>query len=269
MMPARPNPWPIALASGVLPEFSPVATVEAAAAAGFDGVGLWFEAADWTAATTRAVRAALAATGMPALDIEVVWLKPGADDPEHFRLLDVGAELGARNVLTVSSDPDRGATVAKFARLCEHAAPLGLRVSLEFMMFTEVRTIDDALDVLARAAQPNAGLLLDPIHLSRSGGTPADIARVAPALLGYAQFCDAPAQAPPRDDTAAILEEAIDGRLLPGDGALPLGDFLDRLPAGLPLSIELRSKALREGYPDAVDRARALATATRAYLAGR
>ena len=38
------------------------------------------------------------------------------------------------------------------------------------------------------------------------------------------------------------------------------------LPGGIPLSIELRSKALREGYPDPGARARAVAQATRNWL---
>lgn len=56
---------PISLASGVLPEFGPVDCVRAAAAAGFDAVGLWVEPADWTDATTSEVRAMLADSGLP------------------------------------------------------------------------------------------------------------------------------------------------------------------------------------------------------------
>ena len=58
---------PLSLASGILPEFGPVEIVQAAAFAGFDAVGLWVEPADWTAATTRAVRAALASYDTPGL----------------------------------------------------------------------------------------------------------------------------------------------------------------------------------------------------------
>jgi hypothetical protein len=42
--------------------------------------------------------------------------------------------------------------------------------------------------------------------------------------------------------------------------------LLNVLPAGLPLSIELRSKALRDGWPDPVARARRLLQATLAYF---
>jgi hypothetical protein len=42
--------------------------------------------------------------------------------------------------------------------------------------------------------------------------------------------------------------------------------MLDALPVDIPLSIELRSKALRESYPDPNDRAKAVAQATRHWL---
>jgi sugar phosphate isomerase/epimerase len=255
---------PISLASGVLPEFAPPVTAAAALAAGYDAVGLWAEPSAWTAETTRAVRHALG--GLPVLDIEVIWLKPGPDNPDHFRILDIGMELGARHALTVSSDPDAGAATAKLARLCEHAEPSGMRVALEFGLFTEVKTMADALSILSRAGKDNAALLIDPLHLSRSGGSPDDVKQVPHHLLPYAQFCDAPAEWPDLSDPKAIIEEAVDLRLEPGKGALPLQPLLDALPLHIPLSVELRSKALREAFPDPAARAKKLAQATRAFL---
>ena len=257
----------ISLASGVVPEFGPLETIHAAAAAGFDAVGLWVEPAIWTAQTTRDCRAALAATGLELLDVEVVWLKPGAADPDHARCIDIGAELGARHVLVVSSDPDMAGNAAKLSALCTHAEAAGMRVALEFGLFTAVKTIADALAVIAATDHPLAALLIDPLHLARSGGTPADVAAVPRALLPYAQFCDAAATGPTADDPAAIIREALDERLQTGAGALPLAALLEALPADIPLSVELRSKPLRDGWPDAAARARVTAEATRTWLA--
>ena len=258
----------ISLASGVVPEFGPLDTIAAAAAGGFDAVGLWIEPPSWTAETTRACTSALADTGLDLLDVEVVWLKPGAADPDHLRCIDIGAELGARNVLVVSSDPNMEATAPKFAQLCAHARPAGMRVALEFGLFTEVRTIADALAVLDAVDDPTAALLIDPLHLVRSGGGPEDVAQVARSRLPYAQLCDAPAIGASPADPEAILAEAIDGRLQTGEGGLPLAVLMQALPRDLPLSIELRSKALRDAYPDAGERAAATARATRAFLDG-
>ena len=257
---------PIALASGVLPEFGPVETIRAAQFAEFDAVGLWIEPDSWTGTQTRDSRAALANSGLDLIDVEVVWLKPDSDMTLHKRTIDIGAELGARNVLCVSSHPDAGATAAMLAELCEHAAPSGMRVALEFGIFTEVRSIAAARAILDQVAHPAVALLIDPIHVDRSGATAAQIADVPTSLLPYAQFCDASAIRPDPQDFGAIIADAVDLRLQCGEGVLPLDAILTALPAGIPLSIELRSKALRDSYPDPGERARETARATRRWL---
>lgn len=259
---------PIALASGVVPEASALETVLAAAAGGFDAVGLWVEAGDWTAATTREVRSALADTGLPLLDVEVVWLKPDSCLDDHRRVIDIGAALGAANVLCVSSDPDHGATADRLAALCRHAEGSGMRVALEFGVFTQVRDLTQAMAILDRVGHPLRALLVDPIHVDRSGSAIADIARIDPALLPYAQFCDTRAQRPDPDDFDAVIADAIDLREQCGEGALPLAALLDALPRGIPLSIELRSQALREAFAHPALRAKAVADATRRWLEG-
>lgn len=259
----------IALASGVVPEFTPVETVAAAAAGGFDAVGLWVEPALWGPAASAAVRARLADTGLAAMDVEVIWIKPGLADPNHLRILDAGLEVGAANALVVSSDPDMGATAAKFAALCAHVEGTPLRVALEFGLFTDVRTIAMASRIVAAADHPNAALLVDALHLYRSGGTAANVRALPREWLSYAQICDAPGNGPSRDDAEAILEEAVYGRLQVGEGGLDLTGMLDALPPALPLSVELRSRALYDAYPDPAERARATAEATRRFLATR
>lgn len=256
----------LSLASGVLPEFSPVETAAAAIAAGWPAVGIWVDPATWTAATAAEVRARTADAGIAVLDVEVVWLKPGPDDPDHFRIIDAGAAIGAHNLLVVSSDPDAGATAAKLARLVEHGAGQGLRVSLEFGMFTEVRGLAAAL-AIAEHAGPDAGILIDPLHFARTGSSVAALRDVDRHRLPYAQFCDAPAIGAPAGDFAAIIAEALDLRLDVGAGELPLRGLLDALPPSVPLSIELRSKAVRDDWPDPTDRARAVLASTRAGLA--
>lgn len=256
----------LSLASGVLPEFTPIQTAEAAIAAGYGGVGIWVEPSTWNATTAREVCKRVTDAGVVVLDVEVVWIKPGPDNADHFRIIDAGAEIGARNVLVVSSDPDPGATAAKLGRLVDHATALGMRASLEFAAFTEVKTLAAALDVLARTGRNEAGLLIDPLHFARTGGKPADLASMDANLIAYAQFCDAAAKGPSPDDTKAITHEALDLRLLPDQGALPLDALLDALPPMTPLSIELRSKNLRDTYSDPAERARSVLTATRVML---
>jgi sugar phosphate isomerase/epimerase len=257
----------VSLASGVLPEFTPVQMAAAAAGSGFEAVGLWVETDKWDAGVTRDIRRIVADAGLIVLDAEVIWIRPGPLDPDHLRIVDIAAEVDARNLLVVSSDPELDATAEKLGALVDHAAPAGISVSLEFGAFTEIKSLAMALDVLERTGRSNAGLLIDPLHLARTGGGPVDVSRVPRGRFAYAQFCDAPATGPSVDDIKGIIDEAVDGRLFPGDGALPLNELLHALPAGIPLSVELRSKALRDAWPDPTDRAKALRTATRAWLA--
>ncbi len=230
-------------------------------------MGLWIEPESWTGATTRDCRQALADSGLDLLDIEVIWLKPDSSMTDHRRSIDIGAELGAGHVLCVSSDPDPAATATRLAELCRHAEGSSMRVALEFGIFTEVRNLAAAVEILDAVGHPLRALLIDPIHVDRSDTTMADIAALDPALLPYAQFCDAPAHRPDPNDFAAVITDAIDLREQCGMGALPLGELYRALPSGIPLSLELRSKALREAYPDATGRARSVMEATRAWFA--
>lgn len=256
----------LSLAAGVLPEFSPEQTVAAAIAGGWPAAGIWYDPESWTPATTIEVRDRAADAGLTILDIEVIWLKPGPDDPAHFAAIDAGAAIGARNVLIVSSEDDAARAAGKLNGLGNHAAAVGLRACLEFAAFTTVGDIASAVALLDAADCDNLGLLIDPLHLARTGGSPADLNSVDPRRFPYAQFCDAPAHGPP-SDVAEIIREALDLRLMPGDGDLPLDDLLAQLPPTTPLSVELRSAALRDDHPDAADRARSLLAATQRWFA--
>jgi sugar phosphate isomerase/epimerase len=255
----------LSLASGTLPEFDPVRVVEAAAAGGFPACGIWFDAGRWTATTTRRVAGAFRASGVRPLEIEVIVLGDRGDEARHRSLLDAGAAIGATEAIVVSLEADVGRTADLMQPLCAHARGSGINLCLEFLPIFAIRDLRGALAVLERVAEPNARLLVDPLHLARSGGAPADLAGLRPELLSFAQFCDAPAEAP-GSDYDALRAEALDGRSVPGAGGLPLGALLEVLPADIPLSLELRSAALRAAFPDPGARARHVFEASCRYL---
>ncbi len=259
------------LAAGVILDTRGAATVRAAEAAGFSHVGLWVDPTEWDAVMERDAKAALDATGIEVCDVEVIRIAPGPLDTDLLKILDAGAAVGAKHALAISADPDPGATAAKLAQLNEHAAPAGIRVVIEFMVFTAVRTIGDALDVVQRCGHPGAGILVDTLHLFRSGGTIAQLAAVDPALRPYAQLCDAPAEPPTTDpsDLRAFIVDALDARSCAGDGGLDVNGFVDAYPADTVHSLEIRSKELRERFPDPVERARFVAGRHAAFAATR
>ena len=63
------------------------------------------------------------------------------------------------------------------------------------------------------------------------------------SLFKYAQICDAVAAIP--TESGDPIREARTGRLLPGEGALPLRDLVAALPAAIPLAIEAPVRAQR------------------------
>jgi sugar phosphate isomerase/epimerase len=245
----------LSLAAGAVLDTRGVETVRVAHEAGFPAVGLWIETQEWDASRIRETRRALDDSGVVALDVEVVRFKPGVSLDDAKRVVDIGVALGARHLLTISLLPDPSATAEALAELNAYAKPGGLRVVLEFMVFTAVRTLGDAVSIAAQSG--GAGVLVDALHLIRSGGSVADLAAVDPHLFPYAQLCDGPAVGPaPVADGDAFVVEALDGRSCPGEGGLDMNGFVAAMPAGTPMSLEIRSKALRDGFPDPLDRAR-------------
>ena len=64
------------------------------------------------------------------------------------------------------------------------------------------------------------------------------LAKVPASAFGSLQLSDAPLQDP---TDAGIVAEAREGRLVPGEGALPLKAFLDALPSDIPVGLARRS----------------------------
>lgn len=234
----------ISLAHFTIMKAGPLELIELAARAGFDAVGIRIQppmAADPITSVTgdaqmqRAIKSALRDTGMALLDVEAFWLMPDTDMDEFLAGIETGAELGASHAIVVGNDPDRARSLDRFASFCEHAKLFNLTPMLEFIPYTQVRTLPEAHAFLMESGADNAGLLIDALHLSRTGGTPADLAKYDPQLFRYAHICDAPAIVPPVNE---LRHEARSERLYPGEGGLWLDDFVRAFPAGAPFAIE-------------------------------
>ncbi|WP_170317625.1 sugar phosphate isomerase/epimerase family protein [Paroceanicella profunda] len=247
-------------------DHSPVELVRLARASGFGFVGLRFHPVapglpHWLpdAAGLAELGSVMAGEGIGLYDIETVVIDEGFDPESLVPALDAAARLGARRVNTCAdlfpALPER------FARVCTLAAEHGLAMDVECMTWRGVNTPAACLALIADAGAANAGYLVDMLHHARCGGTPDDIARMPPGLVRSVQVCDAPATAPKGSE--ALLAEARGGRLLPGEGALPLRDTLRVLPPDTVISVELPNAS---DPRDPLSRARAIHTATAALL---
>lgn len=266
-------PRPISISALTALELAPPDLVSIAAAAGYSHVGLRLVAATTTepqrpmigdTPMVRETRARLDATGVRVLDIEVLRLTPGtrvADD--LLPAIETGARLGATYALVTGNDPDEARLVDRFAELCDLAAPCGVSPQLEFMSFSDLKTLSQAARVIERAGRDNAGIVVDAYHFSRTRCQLADIARVPPSRFRYAQLCDAPATIPATQE--AVLDEARSARRFPGDGELDLVSLVRALPAGIPVAVESPTLELAKTV-DALERARRAIAGVRRVL---
>jgi sugar phosphate isomerase/epimerase len=239
-----PSDRDIALAALTVLELSPVEMIAVAARCGYSHVGLRPVAATpdevhfpmlTDAALRRDTLSALADHGLGVLDIEILRLRPATRVADFEPVLAFGAAVGARFALIAGNDPDLSRAADNLAALCDLAAPYGIRPHLEFMPWTDVPNMATALGVADATGRDSVGLLVDAFHLNRSGGTVADVPSNNPRF-GYVQLCDTAGPVPA--DMGDILREARAGRLFPGEGDCPLVALLQRLPAGIPVSIE-------------------------------
>ena len=248
---------PLSLASLSALHVPPPDLVRYAAEAGFDLVGALrlVRASDGSgsdlvgdAALRRATAAALADTGLGVLDVEVFRVRPGSTAAQAEPLLAIGAELGARFLLTAVEDPELDRRAEVFAELYRLARGFGLRCMLEPMVFSALRTPADALALIRAAGADDAGVLIDTLHLARAGGEPADLDELGQSRLPYVQLCDAASAEPAGTDPAGLrraIEEAVTHRLPPGEGVLPLSEVLRRIAPEAPVSLEVPNPAAR------------------------
>lgn len=183
----------------------------------------------------------LRATGLGVLDVELIRLGPETEPEEYLPFLEVGAELGARAVITQLPDPDRQRATDRFARLCDLAAPFGLTIDLEFPSWTETHDLKSATDILEAVNKPNAGLLVDTLHFDRSGSSLDDLQKISAEWIHFIHLCDAPEKHP--DTVDEIIHTAREGRFFPGEGGLKLQEILHRLP-NAPYSLEIPNSKL-------------------------
>ena len=225
----------------------PLETIDAAAAAGFRSVGIRitgrriadpFTPVLGHPAVVRQIRQRLDDTGIRLSNVSAYHFFPDVTNTHLQQVMDTVAELGADIVVANSYDPTESAFIDKLGSYCGMARAHGIKVAVEFMRYSAVKTLFDTSRIIGKVSTDNLGMLVDALHLDRSGGTPADVAAVDPRHIVFAQLCDAKAMAGPMTETE-LRHEARTGRLFPGDGSLPLGAFLNALPPGIEIEYEV------------------------------
>lgn len=236
--------------------------VRAAAEAGYERVGLRLclpggevaaECVD--PAARRALKGALGQEGVGVLEVSNVELVADFDLEPVRVVADAAADLGARYLQVVSWDPDPSRAADRLGAVAAIAAGNGLAIGFEFMSYSCAPGIDDAEWLLASAGPLAGGIVFDTLHFARSGGDPDRLVGGG-GWLAFMQLCDA--GPPPPDDRRR--PEALEDRLPPGEGLLPLRRILERLDPGPVVSVEAPCRSLKDR--PLAEQAAALRTAT-------
>jgi 3-dehydroshikimate dehydratase len=240
--------------------------LDAAAAAGFDGVEL-FEP-DLLASPLRPaqVRERLADLGLtldlyqPFRDFEAV---PEPDFARAEAKLALMEELGAELLLVCSSvapeaADDDALAAAQLRELADRAASRGLKIAYEALAWG--RHVDDyahAWRIVEAADHPALGVCLDSFHILSRGSDPAGIREIPGGKLFFLQLADAPRLA------MDVLQWSRHHRCFPGQGGFDLTGFMAHVRAAGyagPWSLEVFNDVFRAADPRrmAVDAMRSL-----------
>jgi sugar phosphate isomerase/epimerase len=259
-------------------EYSPFPLAERAASAaraGFTGMGIWH--ADLAHVREKHSLAQMKRIfddhGIRHIELEFLtdWFVDGerrkVSDVNRRLLLESAAALGARHIkvgdfFKTSVAMDR--LIEEFAQLCREARDHGTRIVFEFMPFSRIDSLPEALELVRGAAQVNGGLSVDLWHVVKLGIPYQDVAAIPPRFLLSIEINDGFLRAPPGMD---LVTETTCHRAFCGEGEMDVRGFVALLQGAAyqgPWGIEVLNKAQRAWSLDDLT-TRAFATTRRQF----
>jgi sugar phosphate isomerase/epimerase len=212
--------------------------------------------------------------------IEVEWLldwfctdqRRVASDETRKLLLDAAETLRARHIKIgdLGNDcADVARMTDEFAALCHQAAQRGTNVLFEMLpaQFSRAPSLDAVLAICTGAGARNGGIMLDNLHLQRTGTAPQDIVRkIGPGIPLGVEINDGMLAMPVK-----FQDSVVNKRLLPGDGEFDIAAFLHAAwthgydgPIGVEVLNEyIRKWPLETAATEAFAKARRVVTAAR------
>ena len=211
--------------------------IEAAAAAGYAGIGLYIGEYQRLGAQGLAhgwLDDLLAAHHMLIAEIEVVrgWAQHGEPYEQCLAMESAAWEMadrfGCRYLQAIG--PFEGTIAeagAAYGALCDRAAEHGLVVGLEFLPFTNIVDAADALRIVEAADRPNGGVCVDIWHHARGANNLELIQAIGADRITGIQMSDGTLM-PQRPD---YLQDCLRNRVAPGDGEFGAAHFVGALIA--------------------------------------
>lgn len=232
--------------------------VECAARAGFSGMGFWHADLEVLRETLgfAELKALLDANGIRHVEVE--WLndwfytdeRRQASNASRALLLDAAEALGANHIKVADLGNDGvplDRMIEDFAQLCAQAAERGTKILFEMLPadFSSLPSLDAVLSLTRGAGAKNGGIMLDNLHMVRTGTSNADVAAKLSSddLIGV-ELNDGALARP-----VNFMDSVINRRLLPGDGEFDIGGFLRAvwsLGYDGPIGVEVMNEYFRE-----------------------
>ena len=197
----------------------------------------------------RKTRRALAETGLKVHDVELARIADGVDVRTYGPALQTAAELGARYVVASVWTDRRNYALESLAELCDLAKAADLNVSLEFLTWTPLANLQQAVEMCRAVKRDNCGLLIDTLHFQRSRVSLEELNALPAEVFHFAHVCDAVKEIPSAPEE--LIFTAREARLDPGQGGIDVAAILARLP-NVAYSLEIPNlKRVKEvGYAE-------------------
>jgi sugar phosphate isomerase/epimerase len=161
-------------------------------------------------------------------------------------------------------EPDRPRTFDELAVLTGLAADRGIVTSIEPVPGLAIADLPAAMAAVEHVDREEISLLIDTMHVARSGAGPDDLRSLPAERIGHVQLCDVPLRSTKEHHYA---EEAMYHRMVPGEGELPLAEMLAALPDDRIVGLEVPMRSRAEAGVSAYDRIRPCVENARALLA--
>lgn len=212
----------LAPGAGEISRFDFKDRVEAAAKAGFKGIGIWHTELEHILhhRTLKEVKMILDDNGMHHVELEFLtdWFLDGArkaeSDSRKRRLLEASAALQAKHVKIgdfYNTACPMPRLIEAFAALCAEAQEYGATIGFEFMASSMLNTLKESLTMVEAAGAKNGGLILDIVHMVNLGITYEEISNIPLQYLINVELNDGALPASPLYDPSRARRFCGDG----------------------------------------------------------
>jgi sugar phosphate isomerase/epimerase len=185
--------------------------VEAAARAGFKGIGIWHTDLEHCMLhrPLKEMKTILDNNGMKYLELEFLtdWFlddgRKSESDSRTHRLLEAAGVLRAKHIkigdfYNLSCPMPR--LVEAFAALCAEAAQVGTTIGFELMACSMIDNLQDALAMVEQAGAKNGGIILDILQVVNLGITYPEVSAIPLKYLMGIELNDGTLPGSPNED---------------------------------------------------------------------